>query len=589
MNEISPPAPGDSSALIARLAELRGVADDLAHDLPTINDPALRPAAAALVDSVRALVSAHGAEPSEDLAEALNALMDAVCKLDAPARDTQMDAATPTLRRVREAKGLIVISLMECLNAARTLGWVPKTPTLLPTAIAPVPKGEIGTPLLHIERSYAALADRVDQLERVTQAPHVTVLQIGIVNSFVRNMRMELKLRKLELNLGDLVDLPALWRIAERIWERTTAFRAKARALLGQISDAAVEIAESLPRLARRAAAGVAAAARWVTRKRQRVEAQRDLAEADDNHVGPFDLNEAARMILSGRAPPASWRMLITNLHSEALHELKDLTPLAELRALQQLEVTSSPANDLTPISRLTSLRHLTLASMQELSDISPLTGLVALEHLNLAAVPKVSDLRPLKNLTALRSLNLFNTAVVDISPIEHCKQLQVLNLSNTGVADLSSLAGLSRLRVLALSGTRVMDLSSIAGLTALHALHLENTGIKEIYALAYLNALETLDLSETAVRDLRPLAGLPVLKDLNLAETPVVDIAPLSELPALQTLSLFKMGQVKDLMPLARLPALQRIHLGGAVLPEARAQLNARREALGLPIVQFD
>jgi len=126
-----------------------------------------------------------------------------------------------------------------------------------------------------------------------------------------------------------------------------------------------------------------------------------------------FDLKEAHRLILAGKAPPTPWFPYITELSFRG-DALSDLTPLAALNALQSLDLNSTQVSDLTPLAALNALQFLDLNSTQ-VSDLTPLAALNALQSLNLNFT-QVSDLTPLAALNALQSLSLHNTQVSDVS-----------------------------------------------------------------------------------------------------------------------------------------------------------------------------
>ncbi|MFR0575362.1 leucine-rich repeat domain-containing protein, partial [Bifidobacterium boum] len=110
-------------------------------------------------------------------------------------------------------------------------------------------------------------------------------------------------------------------------------------------------------------------------------------------------------------------------------------------------------------------------------SDVSPLAKLTKLEELDLSHTA-VSDVSPLAGLTKLRRLSLSTTPVSDVSPLAKLTNLQELNLSSawgysnsTGLSDVSPLAKLTKLEELDLSHTAVSDVSPLAKLTKLHFL----------------------------------------------------------------------------------------------------------------------
>jgi Leucine-rich repeat (LRR) protein len=267
--------------------------------------------------------------------------------------------------------------------------------------------------------------------------------------------------------------------------------------------------------------------------------------------VNPLDI-EAVREIVSSAGK---------SLPGEIAQRIKNLSPLANLTALQSLDLYRTQISDLSPLANLTTLQSLDLDGTQ-VSDLSPLTNLTALQSLGLSGT-QISDLSPLTNLTALQSLDLRGTQVSDLSPLANLTALQSLDLRGTQVSNLSPLADLTTLQYLDLNGTQVSDLSPLTNLTALQSLGLSGTQISDLSPLTNLTALQSLDLRGTQVSNLSPLADLTTLQYLDLNGTQVSDLSPLTNLTALQSLGLSG-TQISDLSPLTNLTALQSLDLRG-------------------------
>jgi hypothetical protein len=203
----------------------------------------------------------------------------------------------------------------------------------------------------------------------------------------------------------------------------------------------------------------------------------------------PEDVEEQAEaMILSGRAPPSTWRPLIRSLNFSG-KKLSDLHRLWDLTALQKLDLTSTQVSDVSPLSNLTALQTLNLPDTL-VSDVSPLSGLTALLRLDLAST-LVSDVSPLSGLATLKSLHLNGAPVSDVSPLSGLTALESLNLTNTQVSDVSPLSGLTALTRLYMNGAPVSDVSPLSGLIALRYLYLNDTLVSDVSPLSDLIALE--------------------------------------------------------------------------------------------------
>ena len=238
---------------------------------------------------------------------------------------------------------------------------------------------------------------------------------------------------------------------------------------------------------------------------------------------------------------------------------VSDVGPLSSLRELRRLDLDETGVSDLGPLSSLRSLETLYLNGT-EVSDVGPLSSLRELRRLYLDRTG-VSDLGPLSSLRALRWLYLDGTEVSDLEPLSSLRALETLYLNGTGVSDLGPLSSLVALESLHLDWTQVSDVGPLSSLRALETLYLNGTGVSDLGPLSSLVALESLHLDRTQVSDVGPLSSLRSLRWLDLDGTGVSDLGPLSSLCALETLYLNGTG-VSDLGPLSNLAALERLYL---------------------------
>lgn len=179
------------------------------------------------------------------------------------------------------------------------------------------------------------------------------------------------------------------------------------------------------------------------------------------------------------------------------------LTPIANLKQLEELCIAGVTDHDLLEIGRLTKLKHLDLLESQDLSDI----GMVHLSKLTNLEVLKpgqsqVSDigLVHLAKLTNLRELWLNNMMLTDSGMVDLSKltNLEVLKLGRTKVSDagLVNLAKLTNLKELWLNNTKVTDsgMVHLTKLTKLKKLATYNTVVTSKGEELLKNALPQLE-----------------------------------------------------------------------------------------------
>ncbi|ORI83622.1 leucine-rich repeat domain-containing protein [Leuconostoc lactis] len=123
---------------------------------------------------------------------------------------------------------------------------------------------------------------------------------------------------------------------------------------------------------------------------------------------------------------------------------LQRLTQLKKLN-LSQLGMTNQ---DLKLVANMTNLQDLAIDFNGTISDLSPLAGLKQLTDLDFSK-DAVSDLSPLAGLTQLANLSLSNNQVTDLSPLANLTQLGNLTILRNQVRDLSPLKMLKKLTYL--------------------------------------------------------------------------------------------------------------------------------------------
>ena len=454
---------------------------------------------------------------------------------------------------MRSARGNLREDFNDILEVAHALGWHPSEPDLPDIGKAEISKQGV-------EGILQALVARMEAVERLLDqsvrpegepAPGRTTIQIALVQVFVKNMKMELALAKLEAQVKNIVDLAALGRYIENITELTADFVVTVCGLATKMTVALRAASEQLRPKVLKVARGFKA----VVRKVASVFAHRKPDEDLSERPSDFDIGRVREMILAGVAPPVAWRPWIGKLTFTGKN-LKDLAPLAGLTALQKLDLQDTPVSDLAPLAGLTALQELYLQDTS-VSDLAPLAGLTALQRLYLQDTP-VSDLAPLAGLTALQKLYLQDTPVSDLAPLAGLTALQELYLQGTPVSDLAALAGLTALQELYLQDTPVSDLAPFAGPDRVagtlpprdagerpraarrtdriaEALPPRDAGERPRAARRAEWVARTQPPTGRPVSDLASLAGLTALQELNLRDTPVSDLAALAGLSALR------------------------------------------------------
>jgi hypothetical protein len=306
---------------------------------------------------------------------------------------------------------------------------------------------------------------------------------------------------------------------------------------------------------------------------------QEQLDKLESSLLPPKDMEEAEMLALGEAAVAKKLASLGNKLTatndckraaSVRTFKLIDLVKAKEWCRIfideKSLTVWEELAEVINPLETPWILQELLAGALKEgvrrfISDLSPLAELSNLTELDLTGI-KTSNLSPLANINNLKSLNIRETLITDISPLVRLKNLQNLDLTGTKIIDFLPLFNLYNLISLKLKETKFSNLSLLAGLSRIKILDLDGTQVDNLYPITELSNLQELNLRDTQVTDLQALAGLKSIQVLNLNGTRVHNLQPISELMDMQILILTG-TPVSDLSPLAKLKNLNHLFLG--------------------------
>ena len=147
-----------------------------------------------------------------------------------------------------------------------------------------------------------------------------------------------------------------------------------------------------------------------------------------------------------------------------------------DLKRLDHIDWGGAKIEDLTGLEYAVNLETLRLTI--EISDISPLASLTNLTELELVD-NQITDISPLASLTNLTELYLQDNQISDVSPLASLTNLTILALADNQISDISPLASLTNLTHLALADNQISDVSPLASLTNLTELYLQNNPVK--------------------------------------------------------------------------------------------------------------
>jgi Leucine-rich repeat (LRR) protein len=276
---------------------------------------------------------------------------------------------------------------------------------------------------------------------------------------------------------------------------------------------------------------------------------------------------------------------------------------LAELPALEVLNLSNNPLNDVRALAGCRALRELSLSSTLVTDEgIAGLQEIVTLQKLDLSDCSNLTSVTNLRRCASLRELSLGDTPITDagIEGLGHIATLTRLSLPRCKLlTSVSTLRGSPSLRELDISYTEVTetgiagleeigtlehldalccpsldDVTSLRRCRALRYLYLAQTSVTDasMAALACVATLATLDLSGCQqIRNVSALSGSVSLREMDLSYTNVdnAGIAGLERIPTLTSLCLGRCRRISDVTKLIRSKSLRRLELSCSPVTE--------------------
>ncbi len=295
------------------------------------------------------------------------------------------------------------------------------------------------------------------------------------------------------------------------------------------------------------------------------------------------DMQGITELYLCGDTPYLNWEDAYSFGFTLHLHGtdfeggyslLTDLTDLKYMPHLKKLSLMRLDLTDLTPLSKI-QLTHLSVCD-NRISDISPLYDMKMLEELDISNNP-ISDITGLTAFTRLDSLNISSTLVTDLSPIAGMKLKRLLlyvmpqdmdytaldtfdQLEEFGSRDLKAegvriLSKVESLRSVLLFFSEVDSLDPFMNMKELGYLNLFGAQLKNLEGISAFQKLNSLEVTSNAINDLSALDGNATIEQIKICNNPAKDLSPLDHMPALKTVILSHGQETNFTKPVSELP----------------------------------
>lgn len=178
-----------------------------------------------------------------------------------------------------------------------------------------------------------------------------------------------------------------------------------------------------------------------------------------------------------------------------AHQQITDISPVAGLKALRELDVDNNPVEDISAVKELSDLEFIALSGAK-VDDLSPLEGHARLSKLVINYLP-CKDYSFLKTLGDIEYLHVDGNKPELILPNIHGKEVRQLKISDVILPSIKDLSGIENLQELFLNKVFLKDLNGIEALEYLTVLRLSNVAVDDVSPLLQLKYFSRLEVDE--------------------------------------------------------------------------------------------
>lgn len=207
---------------------------------------------------------------------------------------------------------------------------------------------------------------------------------------------------------------------------------------------------------------------------------------------------------------------------------INSLEGLQHMVNLERFVIFESNVKDISPISNLKKLKSLNVDRSQ-IENIEPIAQLEKLQFLYLRD-NKIKNLKPLSQLKKVKELDVIGNEVTDIKPLFTMPSLEKLYIANNKISDVTGIEQLNKVKLLWAGSTNINNLDSISKMESLIELSINDAEIRDVTPLAKVKNLQSLDLEENHISDISSLSELTNLYELNLIANQIADVRPIQE-----------------------------------------------------------
>ena len=206
---------------------------------------------------------------------------------------------------------------------------------------------------------------------------------------------------------------------------------------------------------------------------------------------------------------------------------LNDISPLSEMKHLQQAVLLSTPIQEYGPVLALDSLTTFVASGFFTTQDLSPLTATSNLEKFFLRGVTAETDYTPLRNHRKMKEVELsFIDPAAFRELVSSFPDLRMFDISHSAIigGDLAALSSHVLTHVKLYRCNIIDDLYPFSSHAEMQALYIVECNLADIGFVENMTSLATVDLRGNPVRDFTPLFHLPNLQKLIISQSDGID-----------------------------------------------------------------
>ena len=240
-------------------------------------------------------------------------------------------------------------------------------------------------------------------------------------------------------------------------------------------------------------------------------------------------------------------------------NQISDITPLYQIKTLEDLMLNCNPIKSIEGIEALQNLRSVCL-NFTEVTDISPLFEIPYLNDINIR-FSNVNSIEGIESLTRLTSLCMGYSNITDISPL-NAIDFSYIDDTDGFAFDAEYL--------------HIEDYSPLQNISKFTAVVVCERGFDKILPYIENKQIYYLDIQNTTMTHIQSLASIQDIRELQLIDNSrLTSIDGIEYHPTIEIVRLVQSPYITDYTPLLKLPKLKQLIITSDMKARVLTQLK--------------